>query len=303
MSSSMITACSITSRQENALLRKVISLTDEQRSASSSHKGIIWVYLNGRCNFTCDYCLDGRNRQSARAAHATNFVTALSSLQVETGYALIFTGGEPLIERDLLKQLFLRFPDVPKAIQTNASLPRSMKTLAPSFSKNDWLAISVHDESHATSERRRNIIETTTIANAHRIPVLFQLMCSPNNITAMLALAKQYRNAGHRTAMRRLFHFDSRFFKAYRNDIAAASSEGWAAPAFFEDHWDVRQPFLALNVRLDGSITAVCREEVEIGNLYTGYDLNLLAPQKGQACDSVCHCCSCLWVHQPSGFA
>lgn len=275
----------------------------DEHIALHAHKGLIWVYLNGRCNFACDYCLDGRNNQPERAADSSRFEDSLTQLQQKTGYTLVFTGGEPLIERDLLRRLFTRMPTTPKAIQTNGSLHSSMKVLAPHFQPHDWLAISLHDESFRSAERLGCIDKTTEIATSHGIPIVFQMMCSPDNLGLMLKRADLYRRQGHRTTMRRLFHYGAECFKDSRAAISAACSEPWGAAAFFEDSWEAGQPFVALNVYLDGTIRGVCREEVTIGNLYSGYDLHLLETHRGQICDSVCHCCSCLWVREASGFA
>src|SRR5690349_11629790 len=80
------------------------------------HSGLLWIYLNGRCNFTCKYCLDDRNKLIGRAADHPDFVEKLGRLQSELGYCLVFTGGEPLIEIALLLKLFTTFAQVPKTV-------------------------------------------------------------------------------------------------------------------------------------------------------------------------------------------
>ncbi len=268
-----------------------------------AHQGLIWVYLNGKCNFTCDYCLDGRNEMPGRAAAFPDFIQKLNELQKTLGYSLIFTGGEPMIEQRLLKQLFITFPHVAKAVQTNAGLPGNARSLFPLFGPADWLSVSIHDESYATHAREAAIARTLEFAQQETIRIQVQLMCSPANIEQMLQRAAVFRQRNYRVAFRRLFHHDARLFRSHRKAIEALSSDFWTAPAFFGDAWCSPQPFEALTVHLNGDLSAVCRTEIRLGNIYSGYDLSRIAPQRNTACDQVCHCCSCLWMQQPWGFA
>ncbi len=276
---------------------------DQSPRTHPPHQGIIWIYLNGRCNFHCDYCLDDRNTLSGRAAEHNNFIERLFELQSKTGYSLVCTGGEPLIELKTLIQIFEAFPTTPKSIQTNGSLISSLQTILPKFGCRDWLSISLHDESYANRTRSTSIPLGAALARSIGVNVLFQLMCTPQNIAAMIDRAETLRAAGYKTALRRIFSHATTDFLQHRNAIETASTEKWAAPAFFADPWLAKQPFKALTIYLNGEIRAICKDEHSLGNLYSSYDLQKLEGIRGENCDEICHCCSCIWVNHPWGFA
>lgn len=278
------------------------STLERQLSVRSCHSGLIWVYLNGRCNFTCAYCLDGRNNIAGRAATRPDFVDRLAVLQRVLGYSLVFTGGEPLIEFDVLQRLFTAFADVPKTVQTNGSLRKNAEKLLPYFSSLDWLSVSLHDETLQAGNRAAVDATICSFIKAGR-RVLIQLMCSPANTRDMLEHGRRYQSMGCKVNARRLFEYESACYDQHREAIAQSASDPWAEAAFFGTPADMRQPFRAAVVYLDGRIGFVCRGEVPVGNLYTGYDLSLVERHRGAPCDAVCHCCSCLWVHQEWGFA
>jgi organic radical activating enzyme len=267
------------------------------------HQGLLWVYLNGRCNFACSYCLDGRNKMNGRPALNAQFIEKLHELQSAVGYTLIFTGGEPLIEIELLQRLYKKFTGIPKSIQTNGSLVRNAAQILPYFEPHDWLSISVHDETYANEDRQEAVRSTISLAAQSGVNVFLQLMCSPSNIEFMLTRAEAYTQAGHRVVLRRLFEHEPDRFTTFRGDIERCSTERWAAPAFFGDEWSVQQPFKAMTVYLNGDIAAVCKKEISLGNLYSQYDLGRIASEQGKKCEEVCHCCSCLWATQGWGFA
>jgi MoaA/NifB/PqqE/SkfB family radical SAM enzyme len=271
--------------------------------SNKPHQGVLWVYLNGKCNFECPYCLDGRNNMPGRAASHPEFVPRLAQLRAALGFSLVFTGGEPLIEIDALTELFRTFAHVPKTVQTNGSIAKSMARLAPLCGSRDWISISIHDETYLVEDRRRALEAAIAVARAAGVRIVLQLMCSPANIRVMLARACRFRAEGYRVNMRRLFESEPAEFSQFRNAIEEASSDAWAAPAFFADRWLSVQPYRAAVVYLDGSIRMVCRDEITIGNLFQGYDLSLIDRWRDAPCRSVCHCCSCLWVHQDWGFA
>lgn len=269
----------------------------------SHHRGLIWVYLNGKCNFSCPYCLDGRNNMAGRPALNDQFIEKLYQLQSSLGYALIFTGGEPLIEIELLKNLYAKFSGVSKSIQTNGSLTQNAAQIISHFESKDWLSISIHDETYATQERWETVRSTISLAAKSGVRVFVQLMCSPSNIELMLFRTQAYKDMGCRVALRRLFEFESHRFVAFRNSIEQNSTEWWAAPAFFGDEWTAQQPFKAMTVYLNGDITAVCKNEIHLGNLYSDYDLEKINKECGKKCEEICHCCSCIWTNQAWGFA
>ena len=269
----------------------------------SHHNGLIWVYLNGKCNFTCPYCLDGRNNIEGRQALNERFLEKLHELQSMLGYALIFTGGEPLIEIKLLKALYEKFKNIPKSIQTNGSLTGNAIQILPHFGKHDWLSISIHDDTYAREDKRCAVEATIGHATKAGINIFIQLMCSPSNVNLMLARADTYQAMRHRVALRRLFEYDPCEFARFRERIEQMSTDWWAAPAFFGDPWSATQPFKAMTVYLNGDITAVCKTEIKIGNLYSGYDLKRIDDKLENGCEAICHCCSCIWATQEWGFA
>lgn len=269
----------------------------------SYHKGILWVYLNGRCNFTCDYCLDGRNSLSGTLDEHPEYLAKLIQLQKDLGFTLVLTGGEPLLSLSTVKNIFNTFNNVPKTIQTNGALTKHVLEIIPLFQPNDWFSISYHQESLDHPNKKKAIEKSIQHLLENNVKVFIQYMCSPENIECMLKQAEQHAKLGCKVSMRRLFEYPSENFLKYQELVSSISTEFWAEDAFFLKEAEFTQPFKAAVIYLDGTIKMVCREEVEIGNLFTGYDLSIIEPHRKKACDSVCHCCSCLWVNSPWGFA
>ncbi|WP_162787288.1 radical SAM protein [Notoacmeibacter marinus] len=271
---------------------------------SRHHKGFLWVYMNGRCNFRCEYCLDSRFSIPGSIDDYPDFIGRLTILQEKLGYSVILTGGEPMLAPKTVRDVFEAFPDVPKAIQTNGSLTSSTLGLLDFIMPHDWVAISYHDYAGTKPHFERNIHSTITELRKSGKNVLVQLMCTPSNIESMLERSLLYRELGCKVALRRVFEYSAHLYGDRFALIDDSSTESWAAKAFYECEWTERgQPYLAANVYLDGRIGFVCRDEIIVGNLYGTYDLSLVESGRGQPCDQVCHCCTCLWADRAWGFA
>ena len=267
------------------------------------HDGVLWIYLNGRCNFSCSYCLDDRNALTGKFDARPDYIERLRELQSLLGYSLVLTGGEPMLSFRAVGEIYRAFAHAPKAIQTNGALTKRIGDVIPLCQRHDWFSISYHQETLDVPASARAVATSIAMLLEAGVNVHVQFMCSPRNITEMLEAAARHAALGCKVSLRRLFDYPPDAFARYRSQIAAANSDGWATDAFFLTKSVRAQPFKAAVVYLDGTIAMVCREEVKIGNLYTGYDLGLLEPHLGRPCTSVCHCCSCLWVDCEWGFS
>lgn len=267
------------------------------------HKGILWVYLNGRCNFTCEYCLDDRNSLPGAIDDHPDYISRLVSLQNLLGFSLVLTGGEPMLSFQTVLDIYKAFPHVPKCIQTNGALPDRLAKLMLFCRPHDWFSISYHQETLEQPVKQKAVNRSIDILVEAGLKVHIQFMCSPKNIPMMLEQAAQYGERGCKVSMRRLFEHSPDLFEPYMDKIRKVNSDPWATAAFFLHEDERRQPFNAAVIYLDGTIAMVCSKEIKVGNLYTGYDLTAIEPYRTEMCDRVCHCCSCKWVDYEWGFA
>jgi hypothetical protein len=281
----------------------LVSREEAVPGRAGRHRGIMWVYVNGRCNFTCNYCLDGRNSLTGRIDDHPDYLDRLVRLQAQLGYVVCLTGGEPLLQDRVVADILRAFRGVTKCLQTNGGLTDRLARVLPHLEPHDWVSISWHDETLDHPAKRQAVRNTVALLESLGVRTHLQFMCSPRNVEAMLAAAGEWVARGYRVSLRRLFTDPPEAFAHLRDRMAEVNTEAWATAAFFHDRADLQQPFAAANVHLDGRITMVCQDEVPVGNLYTGYDLGQVTPLLGLPCDTVCHCCSCLWADTEWGFA
>lgn len=82
------------------------------------------------CNLKCDYC-DTRNGKRARELASDRVLREIKSLNSQNAHAVSFTGGEPLLYVDFLRELL---PQVKKLglktyLETNGTLPEELKKI------------------------------------------------------------------------------------------------------------------------------------------------------------------------------
>ncbi|MBZ6383097.1 radical SAM protein [Sphingomonas sanguinis] len=269
------------------------------------HNGVLWVYVSGSCNFRCAYCIDDRYAIPHNKLDEGLFLDRLDELQRQLQYTIVLTGGEPMAQPRLVHALFDRFSSTAKTVQTNGSLTSATLSLCPKLAPDDWISISYHDFAWRRSKHEKSIDATVEGLLDNGKNVFVQLMCTPDNAVRMSAAAVRFSELGCKVAMRRIHDHTPESFGQVERLLGACGGEDWALPAFFgrEHKPPRRQPFRAANVYLDGTIGFVCKDEVIIGNLYSGYDLNIVDRYRSLPCDQVCGSCSCLWVSEPWGFA
>jgi organic radical activating enzyme len=85
--------------------------------------GRICIPFGMECNFSCSYCYRDECRRNVPARPTKDFLQYLSDLSPNDTYAVIASGGEPLIYLDRIKKVFSAVPKgIHKKIMTNGSL-------------------------------------------------------------------------------------------------------------------------------------------------------------------------------------
>jgi hypothetical protein len=85
----------------------------------------IWLHTGTACNLSCPFCHEGSAPADTRLAplefaHACEAIDAAVSLGVER---IAFTGGEPLIHRDIMRILEYALARLPCLVLTNGTAP------------------------------------------------------------------------------------------------------------------------------------------------------------------------------------
>ena len=117
----------------------------------------VFVRLAG-CNLRCNYCDTpyARSALDGREMTVEQVVSEVLSLLTLDMHSISFTGGEPLLQANFIKEvaesLSEKLPTVKFLLETNGSAPRKMKLLAPLM---DYVALDIKLPSHKAIESER----------------------------------------------------------------------------------------------------------------------------------------------------
>lgn len=129
------------------------------------------------CNFLCTYCYRDRNRTLVPIIPTDKFLSYMKNLSNET-YAVIASGGEPLLYWDTIKKIFELVPSrIHKKIMTNGSLLNEQ--LVDYFNTYDIEVSLSHDGICTEKLRGQDIFKNKKILNLvkkiknlHIVPVI-----------------------------------------------------------------------------------------------------------------------------------
>lgn len=129
------------------------------------------------CNFSCAYCYRDRNRALIPVVPSNNFLSYIKNLSDNT-YAIIASGGEPLLYWKIIKKIFELAPScIHKKIMTNGSLLNEQ--LVNYFNIHNIEISLSHDGIYTEKLRGQDILKNEKILNLvkkiknlHIVPVI-----------------------------------------------------------------------------------------------------------------------------------
>ena len=150
------------------------------RHAGGHHRGVLWIYVNGRCNMSCVYCLDGRNALPGLVDNRPDFCARLVQLQSELGFTPVFTGGEPLIVPIRLLRCSARSRARPRKPFKRTARCRARWRASPRCRSLSWVSISYIQQTLDTPALARAASES--VALLHDRGIRWSGACSPENV-------------------------------------------------------------------------------------------------------------------------
>lgn len=119
--------------------------------------GRICIPLGIRCNLLCRYCYRDICRKDIPNKVSNKFLSYLKSLDTDS-YAVIFSGGEPLLYMDTIKKITSILPKhIHKKVMTNGLL--LTKELVDYFNDNNFEVHISHDGEHTKELRGQDVLE------------------------------------------------------------------------------------------------------------------------------------------------
>ena len=119
--------------------------------------GRICIPLGIKCNLSCEYCYRDICRKEIPRKATNKFLSYLKSLDTST-YAVIFSGGEPLLYIDTIRKITGILPKhIHKKVMTNGLL--LTEELVDYFNNNDFEVHISHDGKHTKELRGQDVFK------------------------------------------------------------------------------------------------------------------------------------------------
>lgn len=119
------------------------------------------------CNFNCKYCYRDECRRKIPKEPTPKFLQYLHNLTPDMTYAVIASGGEPLLYLDQIKKIFSTVPNyIHKKIMTNGSL--LTEDIVDYINQNNIEVSLSHDGIHTKDMRGRDIFKDKRILSLCR---------------------------------------------------------------------------------------------------------------------------------------
>ncbi|MGN0094226.1 MAG: 7-carboxy-7-deazaguanine synthase QueE [Methanobrevibacter sp.] len=141
----------------------------------------IFVRFAG-CNLDCNYCdtEDSKSVKNGELKSVDYVVDRINNLKTEDLHSISFTGGEPLLYTDFIREVIDRI-DTPSFLETNGTFPNEIKKL----DNLDYVSLDIKLPEHFDGEYTNKIfdreIESVNILLENSIKVYCKIVLFPES--------------------------------------------------------------------------------------------------------------------------
>ena len=141
----------------------------------------IFVRFAG-CNLDCNYCdtEDSKSVKNGELKSVDYVVDRINSLKTEDLHSISFTGGEPLLYADFIREVIDRI-DTPSFLETNGTFPNEIKKL----DNLDYVSLDIKLPEHFDGDYNNKIfdreIESVNILLENSIKVYCKIVLFPES--------------------------------------------------------------------------------------------------------------------------
>ena len=141
----------------------------------------IFVRFAG-CNLDCNYCdtEDSKSVKNGELKSVDYVVDRINSLKTEDLHSIYFTGGEPLLYADFIREVIDRI-DTPSFLETNGTFPNEIKKL----DNLDYVSLDIKLPEHFDGDYNNKIfdreIESVNILLENSIKVYCKIVLFPES--------------------------------------------------------------------------------------------------------------------------
>ncbi len=155
----------------------------------------IFVRFAG-CNLDCNYCDTAitKSKSSGTLKTVDDVVYKINQLKTDDLHSVSFTGGEPLLHADFIKEVIEKI-DVPSFLETNGTLPVEINKL----DNLDYVSLDIKLPEHFDGKYSEKIllseIKSVNILMDKSIKVYCKLVVLPDSdLSTIEKLAKELKN-------------------------------------------------------------------------------------------------------------
>lgn len=141
----------------------------------------IFVRFTG-CNLDCNYCdtEDSKSVKNGELKSVDYVVDRINNLKTEDLHSISFTGGEPLLYADFIREVIDRI-DTPSFLETNGTFPNEIKKL----DNLDYVSLDIKLPEHFDGDYNNKIfdreIESVNILLENSIKVYCKIVLFPES--------------------------------------------------------------------------------------------------------------------------